>query len=166
MVMIADSETTRVWWLAGVVTSTAAASVAALSAGIDITCMLTRASTLPSYGDDKTTSEDLVCTSEEVKAIIGSTVNDGELWLVHDFTGTVLSSTDPTTIFTGQQNQGSIVIRSGPRVEVAAAIAQKVDVYPMSAGKFQKQRFRDGFLKGKVKTYNLGGAKENVTLAA
>lgn len=167
MTMITDSETTRVWWLPGVVVPADAAKVTALTTGIDITCMLTRASELPHWGDDKTTSEDMVCGSLEIKAIIGSTVVDGSLVLVHDFNGTILSSTDPTTIFTGAQEQGSLVIRSGPRITVAAtATTQKVDVYPVSAGKFQKSRFKDGFLKGTVKLYALAEPKENLTLAA
>jgi hypothetical protein len=169
MGMITDSQTTRVWWVPDVVDVAEAKKLTVLGAvtSFDITCMLTRASVLPAYGDDKTTSEDLVCGALEIKAIVGSTVTDGELWLVHDFDGTrKLSTTDPTTIFTGEDNQGMLVVRSGPRIETAAAVAQMADFYPMSAGRFQKSRFKDGFLKGKVKLYVLDNPSENVALVA
>lgn len=168
---VVDLKTTRVWItpLPGFASYTAP-KVTELNgvAYTDITCLLLPSSKIPSYDDDTTTSEMSICEGDEIVAITGSKYS-GTFEIFQDFTGTGARSTsDPTkTLITGSSTPMLIVVRTGPAFDAAIAVGQELDLYPMTAGRFQKSRGSgSGFLKGKVKLYPLGGALENVALVA
>lgn len=132
----------------------------------DISSQLLGTTQLPGYGEDRTVSESSITDGEDIVAITGSTVA-GHLDMFHDFTsGAALSTTDLTTIFTTPGLQWAVVVRIGLPWDTAFAAAQKVSVYPMSSGRVQEVRNFEGYFKARVNLYNLGGAKENVALAA
>lgn len=169
MSKVLDYRTTKVQLVPLATLTSVSAPSLALVTGVgafDISQQILPTSKLPAYGADKTVTEGAITDGEDIVAIIGGSYG-GELDMFHDFTtGAVFSSTDLTTIFTGPGLQWAVVIRSGLPWDTALAAAQKVSVYPVSSGRVQEMRSFNGYLKAKIALYPLGGAKENVALAA
>lgn len=131
------------------VVSPLAPTVAEMTAGLDITGMLTSGTEID-YADTDVVSEMSFGDGEKIEApsLRGYTV---QLNMFRLFTAGAIGSNDPSTIFTSSYPTLYIYARTGLPSATAVAATQKWDVFKITADRPKKPKGQGGFLKMMVK---------------
>lgn len=140
-----------------------APTVAELTAGLDITAMLTSGTEID-YADTDVVTEMGFADGEKIEApsLRSYTV---QLNMFRLFTAGVVGSSDPSTIFTTGYPTLYIYKRTGLASSAAWAAAQKADMFKITADRPRKPSGVGGFLKMMVKGLPQGLSGE-ATVAA
>jgi hypothetical protein len=158
-----DTGITKLAWVV-TISNPSAPTAAELTAGIDLSCLMTTAYSVGFDASD-TISEQAVC---ETANTVTPTLEkyQGNLVLFSSFTAGALDSGDSKNAFANAYEVGYFVRRIGLPYSTAFAAAQKVEVYKFMADRVQRAGgTAQGYTKITVPLLPQGFAKDQVTVA-
>jgi len=168
MPRMVDLAVTTYWWVPGDagIANVATPSAAVLTAGANISQYVVASTKIGMTPSDKVSEKSITDTSNADVPIIAN--YEGNLVMFRDLTAGVPTANDPlTTIASASGVVGWVVRREGFASTVAAAAAQKVDVFKFMTDNPQTSGGQgDGYLKATIPLLQQGSFKVAVALAA